>query len=77
VGTQRLPQVNEARIVRALRRAGWQTERVHGSHHVLVHPDIPGATIIVPVYPRPIKKGLLADILETAGLSIQQFRDLL
>jgi predicted RNA binding protein YcfA (HicA-like mRNA interferase family) len=43
----------------------------------LAHPSKPGVTIIVPVHPSPVKKGLLADILETAGLSIQEFRNLL
>ena len=77
MGTERLPQVNGARVVRALRKAGWEVERIHGSHHVLTHPDKPGRTIVVPVHPRPLKKGALADILETAGLSIRRLRELL
>ena len=77
MGTQRLPQVNGARIIRALGRIGWERQRVRGSHHVLVHPDRPGETIIVAVHPRPVKKGPLADILQRAGLSIPEFIDLL
>ena len=77
MGTQRLPQVNGARVVRALARAGWAIDRVHGSHHVLIHSDKPGVTIVVAVHPRPIKKGALADILERAGLSIGEFNELL
>ena len=77
MGTQRLPEVNGARVIRALGRVGWQTERIRGSHHVLVHPEKPGVTIVVPVHPRPVKKGLLADILDAAGLSIQEFRELI
>ena len=69
--------MNGARVIRALGRVGWQTERIRGSHHVLVHPEKSGITIVVPVHPRPIKKGLLADILDTAGLSIQEFRELI
>ncbi len=77
MGTQRLPQVNGIRVIRALGRVGWQIDRVRGSHHVLVHPDRPGLTIIVAAHPRPVKKGAMADILERAGLSISEFRELL
>lgn len=77
MGTQRLPQVNGVRVIRALGRVGWQTERIRGSHHVLVHPEKPGVIIVVPVHSRPVKKGLLADILDAAGLGIQEFRELI
>ncbi|MBM3924556.1 MAG: type II toxin-antitoxin system HicA family toxin [SAR202 cluster bacterium] len=77
MGTQRLPQVNGARVVRALRRAGWTVHRVHGSHHMLVNANRPDVTIVVPVHNRPVKKGLLSDILEQAGLSISELKDLL
>ncbi|MCZ6535054.1 MAG: type II toxin-antitoxin system HicA family toxin [Chloroflexi bacterium] len=64
-------------MVRALQRAGWQIDRIHGSHHVLIHAGKPNVTIVVPVHNRPIKKGILADILSQATLSIREFRDLL
>ena len=76
MGTQRLPQLNGARVVRALRRAGWQVQRIRGSHHIMTHPQRPGS-IIVPVHRKPVGKGMLNDILDTAGLDIQEFRDLL
>lgn len=77
MGTERLPQINGRRVVQALRKLGWQVHRIHGSHHVLVHPDKPAATIVVAVHVRPMKKGALADILEKAGLTVRQFRELL
>ncbi|MEX1253115.1 MAG: type II toxin-antitoxin system HicA family toxin [Dehalococcoidia bacterium] len=73
----RLPQVNGQRVLRALRRVGWEVIRVHGSHHVLANDDRPGETIVVPVHRRPLKKGTLADILERAKLSAEEFRKLL
>ena len=72
-----LPQVKGERVVRALRRAGWEVIRIRGSHHVLVHPERPENTLVVPVHPRPLKRGTLADILETAGLTVDEFKDLL
>ena len=77
MGTQRLPQVNGRSLVQALARVGWQTHRVRGSHYVLIHAEKPGITIVVAVHPRPVKKGALADILEKAGLTIGEFRELL
>jgi predicted RNA binding protein YcfA (HicA-like mRNA interferase family) len=72
-----LPQVNGERVIRALRRAGWEVVRMHGSHHVLAHPARAGETLVVPVHPRPLKRGTLADILERAGLTVNEFKDLL
>ena len=76
MGTQRLSQVNGARVVRALRRVGWEVQRIRGSHHIMRHPQRPGV-IIVPVHRKPVSKGTLNDILDLAGLTIQEFRDLL
>ena len=72
-----LPQVKGERVIRALRRAGWEVIRIHGSHHVLARQDRPGDTLVVPVHSRPLKRGTLADILERAGLTADEFRDLL
>lgn len=77
MGTQRLPQVTGARVVWALRRAGWQVARITGSHHILEHPERPGRSINVPVHSRPVRQGTLATILKNAELSIQEFRGLL
>ena len=76
MGTQRLPQIPGARVVRALRRVGWEVRRIRGSHHIMTHPQRPGV-ISVPVHRRPVSKGMMSDILDLAGLSIQEFRDLL
>jgi hypothetical protein len=32
---------------------------------------------VIPVHRRPLKKGTLSDILEQAGLSVEDFKDLL
>ncbi len=73
----RLPRVKGERVIRALRRAGWEVIRVHGSHHVMTHPNRPGETVVIPVHRRELKRGTLADILEQAGLTTEEFKDLL
>ena len=77
LGTQRIPQVNGARVIRALRRAGWEVRRISGSHQHLFHPMHPGRRISVTVHSVPMKKGALAEILQKAELSVQEFVDLL
>jgi predicted RNA binding protein YcfA (HicA-like mRNA interferase family) len=53
-------------IVKALRKDGWELERVTGSHHVMRHVD--GRLVSVPVHgARPLPAGTLASI---AGRSV-------
>jgi predicted RNA binding protein YcfA (HicA-like mRNA interferase family) len=73
----RLPAVSGKRIIKILEGEGWYVKRVRGSHHVLRHPEIPDA-IPVPVHGNtPIKRGTLANILRTAGLSRDELQRLL
>ena len=74
----RLPRITGNQALRALRRAGWTTERVRGSHHILVHAARPGATVVVPVHAGEIlRPKTLSTILEQAGLTVEHFIDLL
>jgi predicted RNA binding protein YcfA (HicA-like mRNA interferase family) len=73
----KLPQVRPETVLKALQRAGWEVVRIHGSHHILAHPDRPAATIVVPVHRKPLKRGTLADIVKEAGLSLEEFQELL
>jgi predicted RNA binding protein YcfA (HicA-like mRNA interferase family) len=54
-------------LMRALKQAGWQLDRVRGSHHIFIHPDRPG--IIVLPHPRKdLGYGLIRAIRRQAGL---------
>jgi predicted RNA binding protein YcfA (HicA-like mRNA interferase family) len=71
-----LPSLPGDRVVRALERAGFTIARVHGSHHIMRHPDGRGTT--VPVHAgRDVAKGTLRGILADIGLSIEELRKLL
>lgn len=73
----KLPAVNGKQVIRALEAHGWHVKRIRGSHHVMRHPTIPDA-IPVPVHgSRPIKRGTLGNILKVAGLSREEFVELL
>ncbi len=75
--SERLPRVTAAALRRAQARDGWFVTREGRRHTILGHPAKPG---IVPV-PRHagavLKPGTLTDILDQAGLTPEQFRDLL
>jgi len=73
----KLPSVSGARLVRALKRAGFVVLRQRGSHISLekVTPDRTYRTI-VPQH-STLAKGTLSDILKQAGLSLEEIRELL
>lgn len=53
-------------MVKLLVANGWETLRIHGSHHVMVKGS---KTIVVPVHGNSdLKPGLLNAILKSAGL---------
>ena len=73
-----LPQVNGARLVRALERAGFIQLRQVGSHVSLRHRDDPSRRVTVPVHPgKDIPPGTLRSILRGARLEADEIRDLL
>jgi predicted RNA binding protein YcfA (HicA-like mRNA interferase family) len=74
----KLPAIDGKRVIRALTRAGFTTDRIVGSHHVMVFPDAPGRTVTVPVHgSRDLKPGTLRSIIRQAGFSVEEFVELL
>jgi predicted RNA binding protein YcfA (HicA-like mRNA interferase family) len=74
----RLPSLKAEDVIRALRKAGFEVTRIKGSHHVLRHRNDPSRGTVVPVHAgRDIKRGLLRKIVGDAGLTVDEFKDLL
>lgn len=73
----RLPSLKARQVIRALERAGFFIDHIRGSHHYLKHPEKTNLLIVVPVHNKPIKRGLLHAIIKDAGLSREQFLELL
>jgi predicted RNA binding protein YcfA (HicA-like mRNA interferase family) len=71
----KLPHISGRETVRALQRVGWQEARQRGSHVVLTKP---GSlyTLSVPLHP-VLRPGLLRDLIRKAGLTIEEFIELL
>lgn len=72
----RLPRVSGKELARALLRAGFVLDRVKGSHHVLIHAAT-GREVVVPYPPRVCPVGTTAHIIREAGLTVEEFIDLL
>ncbi len=73
----KLPRVTGREVVRALERAGFVFDRQRGAHVILVHPQR-RHRVSVPVHAGQIvKPGTLKGILDDAGLSVEEFIQLL
>ena len=62
-------------MVAALKKAGFVAKRQKGSHVVLVSPDS-GRRVVVPLHGRDLSVGITRDIIKQAGLSVDEFRQL-
>ncbi len=73
----KLPRITAAELRRALRRDGWEIVRQSGSHAILKHAKKSGR-VTIPVHATAtIKVKTLETILEQAGLTVDELRDLL
>ncbi len=75
--SERLPAVKPKEVLRALGRAGFFVHHTSGSHHVLKHPGKPHLRVTFPYHNKDLKRRTLASIIEQAGLTTDEFRDLL
>ena len=73
----KLPSVSGARLVRALKRAGFVELRQKGSHVSLERVTPEGTYKTVVPQHDTVQKGTLAKILKQAGLTIEQLLNLL
>ena len=62
-------------VVGALKKAGFYFKRQKGSH-IILRRDNPFAQVVVPAHER-VDTGTLANILDGAGLSVEDFIRLL
>lgn len=70
-----LPRVSGRQAAAAFERAGFRRRRQRGSHVVLTKPGYP-QTLSVPDH-RELGVGLLRDLIRKAGLTPEQFIELL
>ena len=72
---KKIPVLKDSEVVRAFERAGFQCVRISSSHHILKKA---GCTLSIPVHAgKDYGKGLLKTQIDAAGLTIDQFIDLI
>ncbi|MBE2233097.1 MAG: type II toxin-antitoxin system HicA family toxin [Anaerolinea sp.] len=68
------PSLTASKLIKALRKLGFEVIRIKGSHHFLQHPD--GRCTVVPVHRgETIGRGLLAQILRDCELSREELQE--
>ncbi len=73
----KIPVITAKELVRALKRAGFIKDRQRGSHLTLIS-STTDKTVTIPVHTGvDIGKGLLKKIIKDAGLTIEEFKNLL
>src|SRR2546429_1457140 len=73
-GGRRLRGLPARRVIRAFEKAGYSIARIRGSHYVL---ECPGRKAVVIPNHNPVRPGLLFARLKDAGLTPEQFEELL
>jgi len=71
----RLPVISGADAIKAFHRTGWRAVRQSGSHVVMVKAGA-DATLSIPLRPE-LKRGLLRALIRDAGISVDEFVELL
>jgi predicted RNA binding protein YcfA (HicA-like mRNA interferase family) len=71
----KLPRVSGREVVRAFARVGYEVDRQRGSHVVLRHRDPPHRRLVVPDH-REVAKGTLRKLIREAGLTVDEFLEL-
>jgi predicted RNA binding protein YcfA (HicA-like mRNA interferase family) len=71
----RLPRISGRKVVKALRKIGYEFDYQQSSHIVLRHVNPPHRRITVPDHDE-VAKGTLRAIIRQVGLTVQEFRNL-
>jgi len=72
----RLPMLTAREMRQALRRGGFIDHHQTGSHLYMLHPGT-GKLTTVPMHPGDLERWLLKEIIQQAGLTEDEFRELL
>ncbi len=72
----KLPVVSGKQICKILQKTGYRTDHQTGSHIILRHENPPHRRLTVPAH-KEIAEGTLRAVIRQAGLTVEEFRELL
>ena len=75
--SRRLPPLRPKEVLRALEKAGFRVHHASGSHYVLKHPKDVRLRVTLPWHNKDLKRGTMGAIVKQAGLTIEEFLELL
>jgi predicted RNA binding protein YcfA (HicA-like mRNA interferase family) len=72
----KLPVVSGTKVVKALAKVGYRADHQTGSHIILRHEEEPHRRLTVPNH-KEVARGTLRAIIGDAGLTVEEFIELL
>ncbi|MBN1393937.1 MAG: type II toxin-antitoxin system HicA family toxin [Pirellulales bacterium] len=73
----KVPRISGEEAVKAFRKAGFEVDRIRGSHYILRHP-LKCSRLSIPVHKgRTVGIGLLRTQISVAGMTVEEFIALL
>jgi len=72
----KLPVVSGMKVVKALAKIGYEIDHQTGSHMILRQKEAPHRRLTVPRH-KEIAKGTLRALIRQAGLTVEEFLELL
>ncbi|RZN15536.1 MAG: addiction module toxin, HicA family [Methanosarcinales archaeon] len=72
----KIPVVSGEQVIKSLKRAVFYAHHQKGNHVTLCMEKHPQVRVVVPNY-RVVKKGTLRNIIRDAGLTVEEFFELL
>ena len=72
----KLPVISGVEAVKALRKIGYELDHQTGSHFILRHREEPHRRLTIPNH-KELAKGTLKSILKQAGITREEFIELL
>lgn len=70
----KLPTVRPKMVIRALKRSGFIVHHTTGSHYIMKKEKV---RVTVPYHNKDLKLGTLASIIAQAGITVEEFVELL
>jgi len=72
---RRLRNLRFQDALRGFERLGYHIQRVRGSHYILKHPE--KGLLVLPFHRGAVKTGIILDALKKAGVSAEEFEEVL
>lgn len=72
----KIPVVKPTLVIKAIKKAGFYTDHISGSHYVL-YCRSRSLRVTIPYHNKPLKRKTLINILKQANLSIEEFKKLI